>query len=149
MPRKGHTEEQILQALRQAKGGESGRDLPEVGDQRADVLHLEEEVCGNGAERAARVTAATRGEWHAEEAGGGPLARPSHAAGDCPKKALKPRHRRVLAHWTQAAYQVSERRVSRLVPIPRSSLRYEGHLDPQEALRMRLRESAASRVRFG
>jgi putative transposase len=62
---------------------------------------------------------------------------------------VKPRHRRVLARWVQAAYQASERRVSRLVLIQRSTLRYQGHRDRQEALRMRLRELAANRVRFG
>jgi putative transposase len=55
----------------------------------------------------------------------------------------------VLARWTQATYQVSERRASRLLLIQRSSLRYESHRNPQEPLRMRLRELAASRVRFG
>jgi len=35
------------------------------------------------------------------------------------------------------------------VPIARASLRYQRHRDPQEALRIRLRELAASRVRFG
>ena len=62
---------------------------------------------------------------------------------------MKPRHWRVLARWAQAAYQASERRVSRLVLTQRSTLRYQGHRDRQEALRMRLRELAASRVRFG
>jgi putative transposase len=46
-------------------------------------------------------------------------------------------------------YQVSERRVSRLLPMARASLRYQGHRDPQEALRIRLYELAAARVRFG
>jgi putative transposase len=46
-------------------------------------------------------------------------------------------------------YQVSERRVSRLLPMARASLRYQSHRDPQEALRIRLREVAAARVRFG
>ena len=46
-------------------------------------------------------------------------------------------------------YQVSERRVSRLLPIARASLQYQSRRDPQEALRIRLRELAASRVRFG
>jgi len=54
-----------------------------------------------------------------------------------------------LARWAQVTYQVSERRVSRLLPMARASLRYQGHRDPQEALRMRLRELAAARVRFG
>ena len=55
----------------------------------------------------------------------------------------------MLARWAQVAYQASERRVSRLVLIQRSTLRYQGHRDRQEALRMRLRELAATRVRFG
>lgn len=46
-------------------------------------------------------------------------------------------------------YQVSERRVARLLPIARASLQYRSRRDPQEALRMRLRELAAARVRFG
>lgn len=35
------------------------------------------------------------------------------------------------------------------MPIARASLQYQSHRDPQEALRIRLRELAASRVRFG
>jgi putative transposase len=62
---------------------------------------------------------------------------------------VKLRHRRVLARWAQAAYQASERRVSRLVLIQRSTLRYRGHRDQQEGLRMRLRELAATWGRFG
>jgi hypothetical protein len=46
-------------------------------------------------------------------------------------------------------YQVSERRVSRLVSIAHASLQYQSRHDPQEALRVRFRELAASRVRFG
>lgn len=62
---------------------------------------------------------------------------------------MKPRHRRVLARWAQAAYQASEQRVSGLVLMQRSTLRYQGHRDRQEALRLRLKEPAANRVRFG
>ena len=46
-------------------------------------------------------------------------------------------------------YEMSERRVSRLLPIQLATLRYRGRRDPQTALRIRLRELAASRVRFG
>jgi len=64
------------------------------------------------------------------------------------RKALRPQDRRALARWAQVTYQVSERRVSRLLPMARASLRYQGHRDPQEALGMRLRELAAARVRL-
>ena len=36
-----------------------------------------------------------------------------------------------------------------MIPIERMTLRYEHHRDPQEALRIRLRELAGSRVRYG
>jgi putative transposase len=46
-------------------------------------------------------------------------------------------------------HQFSQRRAARLVPIPRMTLRYRHRRDPQEGLRMRLRDLAASRVRYG
>jgi len=55
----------------------------------------------------------------------------------------------VPARWAQTTYQVSERRVSRLVPMARASLQYRSRRDPQEALRTCLRDVAAARVRFG
>jgi putative transposase len=51
--------------------------------------------------------------------------------------------------WSQAAFEVSKRRVSRLLPIQLATLRYKRRRTPQTALRMRLRELAATRVRFG
>ncbi len=48
-----------------------------------------------------------------------------------------------------ANHPVSERRATRLLGVHRSTVRYRPHRDPQEALRIRLRELAASRVRFG
>jgi putative transposase len=48
-----------------------------------------------------------------------------------------------------AAHPVSERRATRLLGFGRSTVRYRPHREPQEALRIRLRELAGSRVRFG
>ena len=44
---------------------------------------------------------------------------------------------------------MSQRHAARLIPVDRMTLRYEHHRDPQEALRVRLRELAGSRVRYG
>ena len=44
---------------------------------------------------------------------------------------------------------VSQRRVAGLIPVERGTLRYQHHRDLQEALRVRLRELACSRVRYG
>ena len=46
-------------------------------------------------------------------------------------------------------YQVSQRRAARLLPMHRGTLRYVARRDDQLALRRRLRELAAVRVRFG
>ena len=62
---------------------------------------------------------------------------------------MKPRHWRELGRWAQAAFAVSERRVARLLPIQLATLRYRSRRDPQLGLRLRLRELAATRVRFG
>jgi putative transposase len=72
-----------------------------------------------------------------------------HAVGDSPKKAVRPRHRRELGRWTQTAFAVSTRRLAGLMPINRSTMTYQSRRDPQDALRMRLHQLAASRVRFG
>jgi putative transposase len=43
---------------------------------------------------------------------------------------------------------LSQRRAAQVIPIERMTLRYEHHRDPQEALRIRLRELVGSRVRY-
>ena len=51
MPKKGHTEEQIVAVLRQAEGGEKVSELcRKVGIMRSDLLCLEETVCRAGGE---------------------------------------------------------------------------------------------------
>ncbi len=62
---------------------------------------------------------------------------------------MRPRLRRELAEWAEEAHQLSQRRAARLIPVDRMTLRYEPHRDPQDALRVRLRELAGSRVRYG
>jgi HTH-like domain len=57
--------------------------------------------------------------------------------------------RRELAEWAEEAHQLSQRRVAGLIPVDRATLRYEHHRDSQDALRVRLRELAGSRVRYG
>jgi putative transposase len=47
------------------------------------------------------------------------------------------------------AYQLPQRRAARLIPVRIETLRYRLTRDPQDALRQRLRELAAVRVRFG
>ena|SRR5664279_2987249 len=57
--------------------------------------------------------------------------------------------RRALVDWAQKGYGFSIRRACGLVCICRASIRYRHRHDSQIPLRMRLKELAAARVRFG
>jgi len=54
-----------------------------------------------------------------------------------------------VVRYLMGRYQVSERRATLAARFCRSSLRYASRRDPQTALRLRLRELAQTRVRFG
>jgi len=62
---------------------------------------------------------------------------------------VRPSARRNLVAWFQATFEVSERRAVQASGFARSSHRYRSRRDPQTPLRMRLRELAAARVRYG
>ncbi len=62
---------------------------------------------------------------------------------------MRPRARRRLAIWALESYPVSERRAAGLMRLDRSSCRYRSRKDPQDALRRRLKELAATHVRYG
>lgn len=59
------------------------------------------------------------------------------------------RERRQVVEKIQAAAGVSERRAVRFTGFPRSTIRYESVREPQEALRVRIRELADQRKRWG
>lgn len=59
------------------------------------------------------------------------------------------RERRRVVQKIQAAYGISERRAIRITGFPRSSMRYRSLRAPQDELRIRIRELAAQRPRWG
>jgi putative transposase len=62
---------------------------------------------------------------------------------------VKPAQKRAVVRYFRAGFRVSERRACRVVGIPRSSYRYRSAARDQTALRLRIRELAATRVRYG
>lgn len=97
MPRKGHTEEQIVYALRQGRGGqESRRYLSRSGRFPTGFPQLEATLRRSRVERVAGTAAATRGKSQAEEPGGRPDSGQAHIAGGAIKKGLRPAARREL-----------------------------------------------------
>lgn len=59
------------------------------------------------------------------------------------------RERRHVVEKIQAAAGISERRAVRFTGFPRSTIRYQSVREPQEALRVRIRELADQRKRWG
>ena len=139
-----------LFALRQAEGGKKVSDIcREMGVSPAGLLQLEAALRRVGFERIARVAAVARREPEAEDAGGGPDVGQAHLAGGAVKKSLKPAARRELVREIRQAHQLSENRACGLVGITRWINRYQSRRDRQDELRMRLRELAGSRLRYG
>jgi putative transposase len=62
---------------------------------------------------------------------------------------VKPSRRRSVVHYLRDTYRVSERRACSVARVPVSTWRYESMLEPRTALRLRIREIAQARVRYG
>ena len=62
---------------------------------------------------------------------------------------MKPAQKRAAAQFFRVGFRVSERRACRLAGMARSSYRYRSQAADQTALRVRLRDLAAARVRYG
>ena len=62
---------------------------------------------------------------------------------------MTPSRRRPVASYLHQAYRVSERRACRVARLPVSTYRYESSQEPRTALRLRIREIAQVRVRYG
>jgi hypothetical protein len=62
---------------------------------------------------------------------------------------VKPSRRGPMVERLVDSYLVSERRACRVLRVPRATYRYRSCLDPRTELRMRIREIAQARVRYG
>src|SRR5271168_5195604 len=71
------------------------------------------------------------------------------AAGCATKKVLKPSGRRPMVDHLRDQYRASERHACRVLLMVRGTYRYQSHREPWTELRMRIREIAQSRVRYG
>jgi len=62
---------------------------------------------------------------------------------------VRPARKRKAVEFLRLAYDVSERRACRAIHFQRSSHRYQSIKSPQTPLRMRIRELAETRIRYG
>src|SRR5437773_10142206 len=89
------------------------------------------------------------GERQAQEAAGRFDARQRDAEGDCRKKMVTPAVRREAVTQLRVGFEVSERRARAALEVDRSSVRYRSCRPDDAIARVRLRELAAVRRRFG
>ena len=73
----------------------------------------------------------------------------SHAPGCAIKKVLRPAAKREVVRYFRQLFAVSERRGCEVAMMHRSLYRYKPKKDEQAFLRMRIREIASVRVRYG
>lgn len=119
------------------------------GGLRADLLPVEEVVCGPAIGSGTGVEATPGGKRPAEKAGRGAEPGQGDASGHRGKKVTRPALKRAAAAYTVARYPISQRRACRLLRQHRSVQYYRSRRDPRTALRVRMREIAATRPRFG
>jgi hypothetical protein len=88
MPRKGHSQEKIVYALRQVEAGKKVAEVwREMGVSTQAFYILETALRGAWVERTAGIAAVTRREPQAEDVGGGSHVGQAHLAGSAIKKA--------------------------------------------------------------
>ena len=62
---------------------------------------------------------------------------------------MKPAQQRAVVEYFRVGFQVSERRACQVAGVPRATCRYQSQARDQTALRLRLRDLAGARVRYG
>lgn len=120
--------------------------VPTAWLQRGELLHLKEALRKLGDDGNQRAAAAARRERALEALGRRSDARQAHLVGGRPKKVLKPTRRRSLANWMRERFQIAVIRSCRLAGVSRAAW-YERSV--QSALRLRIRDIAHRRPRFG
>ena len=121
----------------------------QAGNYRADLLSVEEAVRGIGNRPCPAAQAASGRECEAEEIGGRAEFGQDNVAGCARKKIVKPSRRRPVVNYLGGVYRVSQRRACEVARIPVSTFRYQSTQEPRTALRLRIREIAQARIRYG
>jgi putative transposase len=142
---KGHTEEQIVYALRQAQAGKKVGDIcRELGVSSQAFYSWKRRYAGLGLSelRELRQLREENGKLKTLVAD---LTLDKHILQEVLSKKLKPAARRELVRDIRQAYQLNESRACGLVGITRWINRYQSRRDPQDELRQRLRDLAGNR----
>ena len=150
MKRSRFTEEQIIAILREQEAGSPTADVcRKHGISSGDVLQVEGEVRRPGRVGRQAAEGARGREREAEEAAGRDDAGQRDPEGHQQPKVVTPAARRQAVAHACAVHEVSERRACQALGVDRSSMRYRSRRAGDAAVRLRIRELAAERRRFG
>lgn len=116
---------------------------------RSDVLQLEAQVFRARHSRTEAAAAARRRERQTQTSGRRSDFGQADAAGRLEKKALRAKERRRLVKELIDEYRVSTKRAAALCLLARSLVYYKAHGRDDRAVRQRIKEIAAVRVRYG
>src|SRR5271165_1282828 len=129
--------------------GGNGRTVPSPRDREGMFLPVEEQSRGVGVERGETAEAVggrkPAAETYRGRAGGG---HPSFEGGSR-KKVVSPQSRREAVLVMQVEVELSQRRACGLMDLYRATCRYRKRKSEDQPLRVRLRELAEARRRFG
>src|SRR5271156_730241 len=123
--------------------------LSQARDQQRDVLQMEGQVWWPGRIGSSAPQGPYRRECEAEEAVGRGDARQRHVEGSQFKKMVTPVARRQAVAHLCSSFEVSQRRACEVIGADRSSVRYLSLRPDDATIRVRLRELASVRRRFG
>jgi putative transposase len=147
------SEAQIAFVLKQAEDGTSvGEVCRKAGISEATFYNwrkLAQEVRWADALWDEAVEAARGGERQAQTACRRPQPGQGDVAGRAIKKALRPARRRALVDEVRADWQVSIRRACGVLRAGRSTYHYRPRRDDQAVLKLKIKEIAETRVRYG
>ena len=150
MKKSRYTEEQVAYALRLAESGTPVADVcRQTGIAEATFYLWKKKYGSLGVPEVRELRQMRERERAVEAARRRPDARQADPPGGDPKKRLKPARRRELAQWMQDRYQVSCRRACALARHLSETWYYRSQARDASALRMRIREIAQARPRFG
>ncbi|MBB6144468.1 transposase [Silvibacterium bohemicum] len=142
--------EQIVAVLKQAELGVPVAEvIRKVGISEQTFYRCEGAVCRDGDGSGSSAEATPGREQPVEAVGRRSELGQDDAPGCAEKKVLRPSGRHPMVDHLRAKYWASERHACRVLLMVRGTYRYHCHPEPWTELRMRMREIAQSRVRYG
>lgn len=123
--------------------------MPQVWDERCDVLQLEIEILRHDGQRSAEIEGAGGRESQAKAYRSGSGVGYCGTQGDKLKKLVKPKVKRTAVDYVVSGFGLSKRRALQLVHLCWASYVYRGKDKGDDDLRKRMHEIAQQRRRFG